>query len=93
MKALDRVKKQWTTLGKVDPLWAILSRPGKKGGGWEQSAFFETGAAEIGAVLSTAKALWPLRFGMAIDFGCGVGRLSQALAAHFQRVIGVDVAD
>jgi SAM-dependent methyltransferase len=29
---------------------------------------------------------------LALDFGCGVGRLTQALAAHFQRVVGVDVA-
>lgn len=93
LKALARVKRQWTTLGEVDPLWAILSRPGKKGGGWEQSAFFETGVAEIAEVLTTAQALWPVHFGTAIDFGCGVGRLSQALAAHFERVIGVDVAE
>jgi ubiquinone/menaquinone biosynthesis C-methylase UbiE len=28
----------------------------------------------------------------ALDFGCGVGRLTRALAAHFERVIGIDVA-
>ncbi len=29
----------------------------------------------------------------ALDFGCGVGRLSQALAEHFERVVGVDIAE
>jgi len=28
----------------------------------------------------------------ALDFGCGVGRLTQALAEHFERVVGVDIA-
>ena len=30
--------------------------------------------------------------GTALDFGCVVGRLSQALCKHFDRVIGVDIA-
>src|SRR5262249_61977542 len=28
----------------------------------------------------------------ALDFGCGAGRLTQALAAYFERVDGVDIA-
>jgi len=27
-----------------------------------------------------------------LDFGCGVGRLTQALAEHFERVVGVDIS-
>ena len=91
--ALDRVRRQWTRLGECDPLWAILSRPDKKGGGWDPATFFETGVTEIENVLSIAQGLAPIRFGTAIDFGCGVGRLSQALATHFERVIGIDVAE
>ncbi len=30
--------------------------------------------------------------GSALDFGCGVGRITQALAPHFEAVVGVDVA-
>jgi ubiquinone/menaquinone biosynthesis C-methylase UbiE len=29
----------------------------------------------------------------ALDFGCGIGRLTRPLAVHFARVIGVDVAE
>jgi ubiquinone/menaquinone biosynthesis C-methylase UbiE len=32
------------------------------------------------------------RRGRALDFGCGVGRLTQALAGHFEEVAGVDIA-
>jgi len=92
MNALTRVRHQWTILGERDPFWAILSDTGKKDGGWDQAAFFQTGVDEIDNVLRTANGLSRLRYGLAVDFGCGVGRLSQALANHFQRVIGVDIA-
>ena len=92
MNALTRVRHQWTILGERDPFWAILSDAEKKGGGWDQAAFFQTGVGEIDNVLRTAQTLSPLCYGSAVDFGCGVGRLSQALATHFQRVIGIDIA-
>src|SRR5262249_17960982 len=91
--ALTRVRHQWTTLGERDPLWAILSENDKKDGGWDQDAFFKTGIDEIAEVLRAAESLAPLRRGSAVDFGCGVGRLSQALSMHFERVIGVDIAE
>ena len=92
MNALSRVRHQWTKLGERDPFWAILSESDKKGGGWDQAAFFQTGVDEIDQVLRTAQSLSLVHYGRAIDFGCGVGRLSQALAMHFERVIGVDIA-
>ena len=93
MNALNRVRHQWTTLGERDPLWAILSETDKKCGGWDQAAFFKTGVDEIDEVLRKARSLTQIRYGSALDFGCGVGRLSQALSLHFQRVIGVDIAE
>ncbi len=33
-----------------------------------------------------------MTFGKALDFGCGVGRLTQALADYFNEVAGVDVS-
>jgi len=92
MNALSRVRHQWTILGERDPFWAILSDTEKKDGGWDQAAFFQTGVDEIDKVLCTASTLSPVHYGSAVDFGCGVGRLSQALAAHFERVVGVDIA-
>jgi SAM-dependent methyltransferase len=92
LKPLERVRQQWNELGERDPLWAILTRPGKQDGGWEPAEFFQTGVTEIGAAINKAQQLSPLRFGTAVDFGCGVGRLTQALGEHFERVVGIDVA-
>ena len=91
-KTLERVQRQWTALGEQDPMWAILTRPEKRSGQWNEAEFFATGIREIGEVLEIAGSVAPLRFENAIDFGCGVGRLSQALAQRFEHVLGIDVS-
>jgi ubiquinone/menaquinone biosynthesis C-methylase UbiE len=90
---LKRLKRTWDALGRKDPLWAVLSLPEKRGRRWEVDEFFAWGRDEIDGVLRYARALGiELGYGRALDFGCGVGRLTQALADHFQRVDGVDIA-
>jgi len=89
-----RARQDWEDLGRVDPEWAILSEPEKRLGGWDQEAFFATGRAEVGAVLSRAQEQGLLaRRGRALDVGCGIGRLSTALADEFDEVIGVDISE
>lgn len=90
---LERLRRVWQTLGRDDPLWAVLSQPDKRDGRWQLDEFFATGKLEVDTQLALLAAEgWPRRRELALDFGCGVGRLSRALAAHFERVIGVDVS-
>jgi SAM-dependent methyltransferase len=90
---LDRLEQNWQALGEQDPLWAILSAPEKRGGGWELEEFLASGTSEITDVL---RLLEDQRISVerdrALDFGCGVGRLTQALAAEFHSCDGVDLA-
>jgi len=74
-------------------MWAILTDPAKAGGRWDADEFFATGVREVGALMEQAAA-WrkPIARRSALDFGCGIGRLSQALADHFDRVYGVDIS-
>jgi SAM-dependent methyltransferase len=80
----------WDALGRRDPHWVILSEPGRQGG-WDDEPFFATGKAEIDATVAELGDLLTTREA-ALDFGCGLGRLTQALAAHFTAVTGIDVA-
>jgi SAM-dependent methyltransferase len=89
------VADRWTELGHRNPMWAALTLPGKSGAsGWDEAEFLATGRAEIDAVLARLDELGvaPSR-GTALDFGCGPGRLTAALAsAGFERAIGVDIS-
>lgn len=92
--SLERQKEDWDHLGRVDPLWAIYTKPDKKFGAWESEEFFLTGVQDVERVMSVAAALGlPARRELALDFGCGVGRLTRALAAYFEQCYGVDISE
>src|SRR5438445_1731383 len=93
MNSLDRLRATWGALGEDDPLWAILSYAQTRGGRWDATVFFATGEAEVAALDAERAALGlPQARRIALDFGCGVGRLARALASRYAEVIGVDIA-
>jgi SAM-dependent methyltransferase len=56
--------------------------------------FWASGESEIADRLARAAQLRrPAGSGRALDFGCGVGRLTRALAVRFDDCVGVDVSD
>jgi SAM-dependent methyltransferase len=90
---IDELRRNWDEFGRRDPLWAILSEPGTQGGRWDLDAFLAAGEAEIDDAFERLDALGiEVKLGTALDFGCGVGRLTQALGRRFDRVHGVDIA-
>lgn len=91
--SLEEIARNWDALGRQDPLWAILTLPGKRNRRWDPEEFLATGVEEVGRVLSLLGSLGlPASRRRALDFGCGAGRLTQALAAAFEEADGVDVA-
>lgn len=91
---LRKHKQDWEDLGNIDPLFAILSDPARRFGKWDIGEFFLTGDREITGVMESAIRLgYPLERGLALDFGCGVGRLTRALATRFQQSHGVDISE
>ncbi|HSK44826.1 MAG TPA: class I SAM-dependent methyltransferase [Candidatus Binatia bacterium] len=94
MNSLKELQRDWEGLAQTDPLWAICTDPQKRNSQWTQEEFFSTGRKEIAAVLAYAA-----RVGLSIDktsasldFGCGVGRLTRALAEYFPECVGVDIS-
>jgi SAM-dependent methyltransferase len=88
-----KLRRTWEALGSEDPFWAVLAAPDAIGGRWDDAAFWETGRAQVRFVfdyLGDHGIGW--RRGLALDFGCGVGRIAGPLADHFDRVVGLDAA-
>ena len=86
-------QRVWEEWAQADPLWAILSEPSFKGGNWDIEEFFRSGEHNIQLVMDDlAQREMTPAMGRCLDFGCGVGRLTQALADRFQRSDGVDIS-
>jgi SAM-dependent methyltransferase len=91
--SLKELQAVWTEFGKRDPLWAVLTDPCRKGGKWDVEDFFRSGREEIKDVLVHINPnLFYLPQKRALDFGCGAGRLTQALAEIFEEVVGLDIS-
>jgi SAM-dependent methyltransferase len=92
---LNNLKRNWESLAERDALGAILTDGSKAGGRWDLAEFMATGEAEIEIVMAHLKniGLIPNFPGMALDFGCGVGRLTQSLARRFDSCEGMDISE
>src|SRR5215831_16644139 len=94
MTNLATLRNAWEDLARRDALGTILTDPSKAGGNWSLAEFMATGDAEINTVINHLAAIGHLPDfdGAALDFGCGVGRLTQAMARRFTSCIGVDIS-
>src|SRR4051794_27340086 len=91
---LEALQAVWEAQARADPLWAVLSEPDKAGRRWDMSAFMATGEEHVAKTLARFADLggtFPDHH-VVVDFGSGVGRLSQAWADRFEHVIGVDIS-
>jgi len=88
-----KYQQDWENLAQLHPEWAILTDPERQQSAWNKEEFFATGEKDINELLTHLKDFSvELNFGEALDFGCGIGRLTKELAKHFNQVYGVDIA-
>ncbi len=84
----------WERWAQVDPMWAILSDPKRRAGAWDSNEFFASGPTAVEEVVGRlAEHGLKLHHDRCLDFGCGMGRLTQALAEIFERTDGVDISE
>jgi SAM-dependent methyltransferase len=88
------LKNDWEALAESDAFGAILTDPSRMDGKWQASEFMATGHAEMEIVMRHLQGigLMPSFEGAALDFGCGVGRVTQSLATRFASCIGLDIS-
>ncbi|THD70869.1 class I SAM-dependent methyltransferase [Phenylobacterium sp.] len=86
----------WRELGQTQPYWAVLSHPDFRSEGLtpeKVEEFYASGPFHIGPIAEALKALTgKLPSGRALDFGCGVGRLAEAMLAYAHEVTGADIS-
>ncbi|MEA2344181.1 MAG: hypothetical protein QOF63_2350 [Thermoanaerobaculia bacterium] len=88
----DRSVDDWNTLGETQPFFAVLTEDRflrERMSDADREAFFASGEADITRIFD----LIDFAPKSALDFGCGVGRLTRALAKRVDRVAGVDAAE
>jgi ubiquinone/menaquinone biosynthesis C-methylase UbiE len=87
-------KEDWEILSEIDPLHAIIGGSLKIDNELHMKEFFETGIDEIKGIMTKCNSLsLPNNYENALDFGCGIGRLSRALRKYFNNVYGIDISE
>jgi SAM-dependent methyltransferase len=86
----------WRRLGETEPYWGVLSHPDFLSQNITPEGverFYESGPHYMATI---AEALIKLTgkppSGRALDFGCGVGRLAEAMGAYCGQVTGLDIS-
>ena len=86
----------WEKLGEKDPYFGVITSEayrGKELDAGTLNAFYRSGQTHIDVILKIAKRQFSFEpHGRALDFGCGVGRVTCALAPHFSEVVGLDIS-
>lgn len=97
-EALRDTDADWRHLGATEPYWGVLTQPDFRRAQMTPEAladFYATGVDEIAFVANEFErlGLGALQAARALDFGCGVGRLTEAMSGRAEAVVGYDISD
>lgn len=90
-------QKTWDKFGKIAPYYSVLVAEEFKPANLSAenlAAFFDSGSEHVSRLLEMIREFRPqFTPQTAVDFGCGVGRVTLALAKISSRVLAVDVSE
>ena len=91
---MPKSNREWIEWGETDPLWGVLSVPGRRAGearAWTPDEFLAHGEEYFAPV----RRQWE-HYGMGsahcLEIGAGSGRLTKQLLSRFARVTAIDVS-
>lgn len=88
--SLSNMQQDWNSIAEIDTLWGILTTCRGK---YSKQEFFQTGNVEVRSLMESIRSLGiSVKLTSALDFGCGIGRLAQAMAEYFDHCYGVDIS-
>jgi SAM-dependent methyltransferase len=87
----------WREIGRSQPFWGVLTHPEFRRENLNPdslAAFYATGVKFIASVAAELERISgaPFHVGTALDFGCGAGRLTEAMAAYAEQAFGYDIS-
>ena len=91
-----RIRNQWTALTNSEPFWSVVSDERFRTPSIAQykAEFYVSGSHDDGQIDTFCqRTLTEPPRGVCLELGCGVGRVTRALARRFERVIGVDISE
>lgn len=95
-RLFEHVNRNWHELGESEPFWSVLTAPEYRGIPQAESIrrFFASGPVDVRQFLDTlARSDLDLTGRtICLEYGCGLGRITRALAPHFHKTIGVDIS-
>jgi SAM-dependent methyltransferase len=86
---------EWKKWGEIDPLYAVASWKNRERTGsnpWTDEEFYNLGRSDWNDFQKHWKQ-YGLDFGHCIEIGCGAGRITAQLSAHFEHVSAFDVSE
>ncbi len=93
MAWINDTDAEWRKWGETDPYFAVLTSSRYRNRA-NTKDFFQTGEDHFGRVRTNYQRLGISldADGIALDFGCGVGRVLRPLCEYFKRAAGLDVS-
>lgn len=92
----SNIAREWRNFGQTEPHWSVLTGEQFRAENIENNIddLYVSGDQEVSYIMSAVKrsGAWKNDGVRALDFGCGVGRLTLALAPHVSHITGIDIS-
>lgn len=92
----ERIHQEWEHLGATEPYWSVVTQPQYYQAEFASHSeqFYTSGKYSADVFLAALRrcGVNPAQLSVCLEVGCGVGRVTWALAAAFNKLIAADIS-